>query len=179
MLSRYIRSWGGYRFHIGSNLPPKDNLWKEDKSSAPKVSFIRRFHCIGLNKYLIKWVASYLTGRKQQVVVNGSCLNFSPIISGVPRGSVLGPLLFIIYINKVAQLPYIDCRLKTCYVCQRYTTVQTSSLYSWSCLPAGGHYIAWSLGYFCQSMLQSAKIQGRDSIKEETCCNFKSLASES
>jgi len=34
--------------HIGSNLPPKDNLRKEDKSSAPKVSFIRRFHCIGL-----------------------------------------------------------------------------------------------------------------------------------
>jgi len=32
--------------HIGSNLPPKDNLRKEDKSSAPKVSFIRRFHCI-------------------------------------------------------------------------------------------------------------------------------------
>jgi len=31
--------------HIGSNLPPKDNLQKEDKSSAPKVSFIRRFHC--------------------------------------------------------------------------------------------------------------------------------------
>jgi len=31
--------------HIGSNLPPKDNLRKEDNSSAPKVSFIRRFHC--------------------------------------------------------------------------------------------------------------------------------------
>ena len=31
--------------HIGSNLPTKDNLRKEDKSSAPKVSFIRRFHC--------------------------------------------------------------------------------------------------------------------------------------
>jgi len=31
--------------HIGLNLPPKDNLQKEDKSSAPKVSFIRRFHC--------------------------------------------------------------------------------------------------------------------------------------
>ena len=45
MLSRYIRSWGGYKLHIGSNLPPKDNLRKEDKSSAPKVSFIRRFHC--------------------------------------------------------------------------------------------------------------------------------------
>ena len=32
--------------HIDSNLPPKDNLQKEDKSSAPKVSFIQRFDCI-------------------------------------------------------------------------------------------------------------------------------------
>jgi len=31
--------------HTGLNLPPKDNLRKEDKSSAPKVSFIWRFHC--------------------------------------------------------------------------------------------------------------------------------------
>ena len=46
MLSRYIRSWGGYKLHIGSNLPPKDNVRKEDNSSAPKVSFIWRFHCI-------------------------------------------------------------------------------------------------------------------------------------
>jgi len=33
--------------HTGSNLPTKDNLQKEDKTSAPKVSFIWRFHCIG------------------------------------------------------------------------------------------------------------------------------------
>ena len=48
MLYRYIRSWEGYKLHIGSNLPPKDNLRKEDKSPAPKVSFIRRFHCTQL-----------------------------------------------------------------------------------------------------------------------------------
>jgi len=48
MLSRYIRSWGGYKLHIGSNLPPKDNLRKEGKSSAPKVSFIWKFHCMTL-----------------------------------------------------------------------------------------------------------------------------------
>jgi len=34
--------------HIGSNLPQKDNLRKADKSSAPKVSFVRRFHCSSL-----------------------------------------------------------------------------------------------------------------------------------
>jgi len=37
--------------HIGSNLPPKDSLRKEDKSYAPKVSFIRRFHCIQLSHW--------------------------------------------------------------------------------------------------------------------------------
>ena len=36
MLSRYIRSWVGYKLHIGSNLPPKDNLRKEDKALLPK-----------------------------------------------------------------------------------------------------------------------------------------------
>jgi len=46
MLSKYVTSWGGCKLHIGSNLPLKDNLRKEDKSSAPKVSFIRRFQCI-------------------------------------------------------------------------------------------------------------------------------------
>ena len=46
MLSSYIRSCEGYKFRIGSNLPPKDNLRKKDKSSAPKMSLIRTFHCI-------------------------------------------------------------------------------------------------------------------------------------
>jgi len=39
--------------HVGSNLPPKDNLRKEEKSSAPKVSFIRRFHCSPVRRPLI------------------------------------------------------------------------------------------------------------------------------
>jgi len=40
--------------HIGLNLPPKDNLRKEDKRSAPKVSFIRRFHCTHLSVFLYR-----------------------------------------------------------------------------------------------------------------------------
>ena len=48
MLSRYIRSWVGYKLHIGSNLPPKDNLQKEDKALLPKCPLFRGSTVIGL-----------------------------------------------------------------------------------------------------------------------------------
>ena len=53
----------------------------------------------GIRGTTLDWFHSYLSGRQQYVVVNGHISDSLPITCGVPQGSVLGPLLFLIYMN--------------------------------------------------------------------------------
>ena len=52
----------------------------------------------GIDGYLLEWYKSYLSERVQRVVINGQYSDWAHMDAGVPKGSVLGPLLFIIYI---------------------------------------------------------------------------------
>ena len=79
--------------------------------SVPHVRLIAKLQAYGIGSNVLSWIHDSLKDRKQRVVLDSFKSDWSDVISVVPQGSVLGPLLFLVYINDLPKNVQ-NCKVK-------------------------------------------------------------------
>ena len=91
---------------------PVDVIYLDFQKAFDKVPHHRllmKLQAHGIGDNVLHWIGNWLSGHKQRVILGGQVSDWCNILSGVPQGSVLGPLLFVIYINDIDEV--VDSKL--------------------------------------------------------------------
>jgi len=111
---------------------------------------LHKLQFYGFDNISLLWFQNYLTNRQQYVQVEDFTSHLQPICTGVPQGSILGPLLFIIYVNDIhyasnifkltmyaddttllAPLSVLNCNIKSNNICSDYLNKELEKIHNW------------------------------------------------
>ena len=87
------------------NLDKRENMdvvyldFQKAFDTVPHKRLLKKLEGYGIKGNVLRWIASYLDNRQQRVILNGKESDWQAVTSGIPQGSVLGPTLFLLYIN--------------------------------------------------------------------------------
>ena len=79
--------------------------------TVPHTRLVHKLRQAGIRGKLLKWIETFLKGRRQRVVLRNGMSGWQNVSSGVPQGSILGPLLFLIYVNDIPGIITTICKL--------------------------------------------------------------------